>query len=272
MAGFTSYDDIINEITVNGKKYEWNFFKVPSAAEAAGVWHSLWTAVGTPGAGAAPATTPGTVYDDAAGSINFPDQASDQKHLLALAGMSSQHATLMLYDRLVAVSGISVASTGNKTVNSDALPRYTDGVDVQVWLEVTTATTTTAAVCSLNSYTANDSIGSGRSGGTITFPATATNQDVLVGPMPLQSGDRGVKSVEVGLNVGTAASAGVVNVVLLKPLAFLPLTQGISNERDLVLQITSMPRIYDGASLALAVCPGTSNNGNLWGRVVVGYG
>lgn len=273
MAGFVSYDDIIQELTVNGKVFEWHFMKVGSAPEAAGVWHSLWTAVGSPGVGAAPATTPGTAYNDAAGSMNWTAVSPDQKHLLTFGATATQNCTLMLYDRLVGVSGISTASTGAKTVNSTTLPRYsgTDAKDVQCWLEVTTATTTTAPVVNLNQYT-NEAGTTGRSGGSLTFPAAATNLDALVGPMPLQVGDKGIRSVEVGLNVGTASNAGVVNVLLIRPLAYLPIIANIWNEVDLVMQLTSLQRVLDTASLMIGQLAVGGTATTIWGRVKGGYG
>jgi len=273
MSGFSSYDDMINEISVNGKIYEKQFGKVSTTTEAANVPHSLWLAPGSLGAGANPAATPGTQYDDASGSMFFADQASDFKHLITFGAFSNVAGTLTLYDRLVGVSGISVASTGNKTINSAALPRYTgtDSAGVECWLEVTTATTTTAPVVSLNSYTDQDG-NTGQSGGTTTFPAAATNVDVMVGPMLLAAGDTGIRSIEVGLNVGTAAAAGVVNVLLLRRLASINVLPGFWKEMDLVMGLPGMPRVYDGASLALMFTAISSSIVTIWGTLRVTYG
>lgn len=269
---FSSYDDMVSEIT-SGKFQDFNFQKVTGTMHGAGIWHSLWRVNNTPSAGADPATTPGTAYSNTAGSINFAAQATDTKHIITLGAVATTNCTLMLYDRLVGVSGISVASTGNKTINSTALGRYTgaSALDVQCWLEVTTATTTTAAVVNLNSYT-NDAGTSGRSGANFTFPAAATVLNSFLGPLPLASGDLGVRSVEVGLNVATAASAGVVNVVLIKPLLYLPLIANQWNERDAVLQITAMPRLFDGASLAMAVLASGTATTTVWGNLRVAWG
>lgn len=272
MPGFTSYDDIITEMTTNGKRNTIPFAKV-GVAGLVGVWESLWTAVGIPGAGSAPAGTTGTSYSKDNGSINFPDVSTDLRYLLSFGATATQNCTLMLYDRLVGVSGISVASTGNKTVNSTAVPRYsgTAAVGNQVWLEVTTATTTTAAVVSLNSYT-NEGGTAGRAGGSLTFPAAATVLSSLVGPLPLQAGDLGVRSVEVGLNVGTAASAGVVNVLIIRPIAFLPIIANVWNEVDLVLQLTQLERLFDGATLGLAMLHTVTTATNVWGKLITGHG
>jgi hypothetical protein len=84
-------------------------------------------------------------------------------------------------------------------------------------------------------------------------------------------GDKGVRSVET-LNVGTAGTAGVVTVLLMQPLAFLPIIANQWNERDLVLQLSALPQIYDGASLGLAVLASGTTALNIWGNIRIAYG
>jgi hypothetical protein len=159
MAGFTSRDDIINELTTNDKADVWNFYKSTAQAPAVGIWQTLWKGVGQPGAGSDPGGTPGTAYtSDAsaatAGSIWFPDRSTDERYITSVGAAANQSGTLMVYDRLAGVGGFTVhTSTGSKTINSAALDRYsgTAAVANQVWLEVTTATNTTAPVVNLNS-------------------------------------------------------------------------------------------------------------------------
>lgn len=273
MPGFSSYDDLITELTTNGKEYFRTFYKVSSAPEAAGVYHGVWKQAGIPGAGANPATTPGTAYDDAAGSITYPDQASDFKHLVTFGAIANVACTLFLCDRLVGISGIAINATGDKTVNSAALPRYSGAAaaGVEAFYEVTTVTATTAAVVSLNQYTSQDGT-TDRAGGTITFPAAATNVDTMVGPFPLQAGDTGIRSIEVGMNVATAAASGAGQIILLRRLAALYLPLNTWVERDLVLQLASMPRIYDGASLMLMIQATGTGAVTMHGMIKVAYG
>lgn len=270
MPGFASYDELINKITAAAQATDFHFHKASSALQGAGWWHSLWKATGTPAAGSDPAATPGTQYNaSSAGALSFSNVSPMTRHGLSFGAVASQNLTLMVYDRLVGVSGISLATTGVKTVNSTALPRYTDGVGVQPWLEVTTATTTTAPNVNLNSYT-NDSGVAGRSGTGLTFPAAATVLTAAIGPLPPQAGDKGVRSVE-SLNVATAAAAGVVNLILIKPLEYIPLTQSIWNERDLVMQFSKLPRIYDDACLGLMLFASGTTSSQAWGQIKTGY-
>ena len=267
MAGFTSYDDLITEMTTNGKTTSWEFVKTSSAPEGAGIWHSLWAAAGNPGAGSNPATTPGTSHDNTAGSIYFADTSTDQTHLVTFGAMSSVAMNLMIYDRLVSVNQ-SIATTGDKTINSVALPRYTSGVGVYPFVEYSVASTA-AGVFSLSSYT-NQAGTTARVGATVTPPAAVMNVNSIIW-MPIEAGDAGVRSVET-LNVATAATSATVNVVLCKPLAYLPLPANTWVERDLVLQLTALPRLFDGHTLGLAYQATTTTTPTIWGQVRVAWG
>lgn len=278
MAGFTTRDALINAITVSGQRDEQWFTKIaPAAAEAAGVWQSLWKGVGTPGAGSDPAATPGTVYDsDAttpiAGSIWFPDRSPSTRFLTAFGAVASQNCTLLLYDRLAGVSGISLATTGNKTVNSGALTRYSGAAadNNECWLEVTTATTTTAPVVNLNSYTSADG-STAQSGGNVSFPAAATDLHTMV-KMPLSATKKGIRSVEVGLNVGTAAAAGAVNVLITKPLAYLPLAANTYNEISFLDDNMGLPQIFDNATLGIALLATVTTAVTVSGKIQCAWG
>lgn len=278
MPGFSSRDDIISEVTVNGKRDEWNFYKIAAqAAEAAGVWQSLWTGVGNPGAGAAPATTPGTIYTtDAAsataGAIWFPDRSTDLRFLLSFGAVATQNCTLMLYDRLTGVSAISFATTGSKTVNSGALGRYsgTAAVNNEAWLEVTTATTVTAPIVNLNSYTTADGT-TGQSGGSVTFPAVATDIGSMI-QLPLLATKAGIRSIEAGINVATAATAGIMNAIIIKPLARIPLIANQWNEISYLDDTMGLPQIFDNATMGLAILASGATTVQVWGTINSAYG
>lgn len=269
MAGFASYDELISEITAGGKALEGSFSKLTGTMHGAGVWHSLARIAGLPAAMADPATTPGAAEDNFAGSLNWAAVTPETKHILTVQAMGGVAGTLMVYDRLCGVSAISLATTGSKTINSAALTRYTDGVGVQAWLEVTTATTVTAPAVTMNSYTDNDA-NTGQTGTALTFPAAATVLNSLIGPLPLASGDTGVRAVST-INVGTAATAGIVNFLLIKPLVYLPLSANLAGSIDLVRQLASLPRVYDTASLGLAWLATATTTHTIQGLVRLGY-
>lgn len=278
MPGFASRDDLILEITTNAKQDPWFFYKIaPSVSQSVATWQSLWKGVGNPGAGADPATTPGTVYatdagSSTAGAIWFPDRSADLRYLLSLGAVANQACTLLLYDRLAGVSGISCASTGAKTVNSGALTRYSGTAAVlnEVWLEVTTASTTTAAVVKLDSYTSADGT-TAQSGGNVTWPASSTVVTTLI-QVPLSATKQGVRSVEAGLNVVTANTASVVNVLIIRPLARLPIVAGQWNEISLLDDTMGLPQVFDNATLGLALYQTSNVTTTVWGTINCAYG
>lgn len=252
MAGFASYQSLVSNV-VGGLTDTFAITKTLQAPQGAGAWYSSWLQAGCPAAGSNPASTPGTSYVSATGAITFPDVTPQRRFLTQLAlNVVGQPMTLMVYDRLVGIGSIAINASGNKTVNSVALPRYADGTGVQVWLEAPSAlSVNVGTLFNLSSYTNQDGV-VGRSGATIAPPFATLPAGSMIGPLPLQAGDLGVRSVEVGLNIGgVIPAAGTINVVLIKPLAFLV---GISspNERDQILMTTHFPRIFDGASLGLA--------------------
>jgi len=275
MAGFASFDDIVNALSALGQGLDSPFQKIGTAPEAAGVWHSLWRVGPYPSAGgdgAAGSGTPGaggTALTLADGTLAYwADQSGKQKHLLAVDVRATVACTAVLYDRLVSVSGISLVGTGNKNVGSVALPRYTGGEGVQAFLEVTTVTATSAVVGTA-SYTDQGGT-SGATSPAFTFPAAATNVDTLI-PIGLASGDYGVKSVET-LNLTTASGgSGACNLILAKELARIPLLANQTNTRDFLSQVMAVPRIYDGASLMLAMIATGSTAATIDGHLFAAY-
>lgn len=269
MPGFSSYDDIILETSTNGKVAVRPFLKTSQAPEVAGQVVTLWKAAGLPGAGADAGGTPGIAYSSTAGGITLQNEASDLKFLLRLEAVSNQNCSLLVLDRLVSVSGLSIAATGNQTVNSTALTRYTDGVGVEALLELTTATTASAAVISANSYT-DQAGGTGNAGGTITFPAAAQNLDSAFF-LPLAAGDTGYRAIAT-INVATAGTSGVVAVTLVKRLLTIPLVANIGTVIDFTRGYPPMPQIYDGATLMLAIVAGGTSATTVQGAMTFGWG
>jgi hypothetical protein len=265
--GFSSYDDLITQITTNGRKDYFSFTKTAAAAsQGAGTWHSVFTGVGQPGAGS---------YSSQAntlqvGSINFANVSTRTRHILSFGATSTAAGVICLYDRLVEVSGIAFGSTGSKSVSTAALGRYTSGTGVQAWLEVTTAPTATAPICHLLSYT-GDVNGASQVGGSFTWPSATTKVQSMLGPLGLASGDLGLTAVST-LNVDTAGSSSpVASLILMRPIAFLPVAANTWTERDMVLQLASLERIYDGMSLHVMQLCQASVTPTIWGAVQCGY-
>lgn len=70
-------------------------------------------------------------------------------------------------------------------------------------------------------------------------------------------------------------TTGVYNLCLCKPLLTLPMTTvGVAAERDLVNQMPSMPKVYDGACLVWLIYAGSAipNNSAFYGHLDLGWG
>lgn len=250
MTLYSSYDDIIAKCTQNNQVVSIPFFKYDFASLAAGNFFSTWLQPGYPGAGVNPAASPGTAYHNADGSIWLPDDESHTKFLLSVEVFSGYPGAIIIYDRLVSVSGIPLNSTGVKTVNTAALPRYADGLGNEVWLEITSAGFGgSAPVVTLNSYTDEDD-NAGQSGIASTFNTT-TNPVGTLHKLPLSVDDRGVKAV-ASIQVNTAGSGPQCNVLMVHPLVALPYGQANSAAGDNIRGLPGFIPILDGACLGIA--------------------
>lgn len=280
---FTSLDDLINSMT-GGYADDVPWAKFSTAPVAVGVWHSTWAEAGSPGRGGT--DSGGTQYYNGsggsgskanAGGFGFGTVAvSPQGRICtALSVESTQVVNLLIADRLCAIGPVTVSSTGSKTLTTmPTLPRYTSGVGVEVWLEVTTAFTTTAGSFYLNSYTGNSN-GSGTnatSSNVATAIASTIKVGDMIGPFPLLTPDTGVTAL-ASFYVNTAPAAGAVNVVLLRRLqTAVPIAlAGTGNSRNMITQLPAMPIIYDGATLFAMYQAGSTVAPNLYGSLTTAY-
>jgi len=92
--------------------------------------------------------------------------------------------------------------------------------------------------------------------GQIEYSGTGAGK---FGPfIPRAAGDSGMRSVEQ-FNYSVTHTSGVTNLVLCRPLLTLPMTTiGVAAERDLLNQLPSLPRVYDGAHLAWLMYAGAA--------------
>lgn len=280
MAGFTGQDDLINQVSTNGKFYraDWQKSTFATTAHTAGMWYSLFRGGGNPPADAILGTGTNLAFQaltDAttnATGIQHGGAVGGFKVLLNAAAQTAAATTapcvLMLVDLLGFYPVTSVTTTGDQALNNTVtLPRYTDGAGVQAFL--TPSTVMGAATPSIR-LTYTDSAGNAGNLTPATLPigntAAAVTSIVYSGTgagkfgpfMPLAAGDAGIRSVQQ-FNLSVSYVSGVLNLVLCKPLMTLPITTlGVTAERDLVNQFASMPKIYDGACLAWLMLAGAA--------------
>jgi hypothetical protein len=173
--------------------------------------------------------------------------------------------------------------TGTNTITVE-LPRYADGKGVQCFLVPSTvmgAGTPTVTLTYINQL--------GTTGRTTptspalptlnaTAPVTAIPYSGTAsgkfGPfLPLASGDGGVRRA-TAINFSATMTSGVMNLVYCRPLLTLPMTTiGVAAERDLLSQIPSLPRVYDGACLTWLMYAGAATpvNSAFYGHIDFGW-
>ena len=297
MAGFQSQDDLINQITTNGKFYraDWNKNMLPTTAALAGEWSCLLRGGGNPGADSIINTGTNLAFQALtdttanAGAIQHGGDVGGYKHILNASAFTAAATTapciLMLVDMLGWYRVTTVTTTTAQTTNNSVtLPRYTDGAGVNAFIYNSNAT-------ALGAGTPNLSIGYTNSAGTagratpavLPIGKTAAANGLILhsgtgagkyGPfMPLAAGDSGIRSIQTIQN-STSYVSGEYAVALCKPLLTMPITTlGVAAERDLVNQLPSMPRVYDGACLAWLMYHGAATpvNSALYGHLDLGW-
>lgn len=140
MAGFSSYDDLINEATVNGKKFrqDWNKNMLPTTAAVAGEWSMLARGGGNPGADALFNTGSNLTFQSvsdttaSAGSIPHGGNVTPDYKYIANASAFSAAATtmpsvLMLVDLVgfYRVTSMTTATTQAMTNTLSAFSTFT---------------------------------------------------------------------------------------------------------------------------------------------------
>lgn len=271
MSGFQSQDDMVNEISTNGKFYrtDWQKSTFATTAHTAGLWYSLMRGGGNPAADTILGTGTNLAFqalsDTVATASGIPHggNVGDYKVLLNAAAQTAAATTapcvLMLVDMLGFYPITTVTTTGAQTLNNTVtLPRYTGGAGVQAFLTPSTVMGAATPNITLN-YTNSAGTAGKATPATLPIGNTAAAVTSIVhsgtgtgkyGPfIPLAAGDAGIRSVQ-SINLSASYVSGVLNLVLCKPIMTLPITTlGVTAERDLVNQFASMPRIYDGACL-----------------------
>ena len=283
-AGFPTYDSLINAITVNGTALPVQYSKGATTAPVALNYYDLWPVAGNPSAGtyAGSASASIQLTDASTGSLSHGGNVSAlTKHLLRMGGRFSAGATaptLMLYDRTVHYGQVPFNAAALNTFTQTNTPtslRYSTNTDSGCKIMVTVGTTVNGATASqittlgyknqagtagqaapCSATTTNvivsGAVGTATLGARIVSPcATAAGTQVTGWFFPLATGDVGVQSIT---NLTTsAANTGTLCFVMARPLAYLGLgTLGATSEKDLVMMVAGMERVFDGACLAMA--------------------
>ena len=200
------------------------------------------------------------------------------------AAATTAPAVFMLIDQLAVIPITTTTLTTAQTIlGTQTLPRYADGKGVRAYLTPSVVMGAGTPTVTLNYTNTNDVTGRVTPGilpivnatsavGSIAYSGTGAGK---YGPfMPMAPGDQGLKSIQ-SVQFSATMTSGVMNIVLCKPLATIPITTvGVAGERDFVNMLPSMPRIYDGANLQWLMYSGAATpvNSAFYGNIDTAWG
>lgn len=221
-------------------------------------WFAMHDVAGNPGAAtlAVGNTANGAVPTDATSGyppINFSSGTGYLSHVNFGGTVGGR---LVLYDRLFHAGAFNF----NDSLSLSSQPSYSSRVPsanyagLQIWYEQVTAATGNQAVTV--TYT-NQAGTTGRTTGSVSWGVPPTVGRMF--PLPLQAGDSGVQKIESV--VGTTASAGTFNIVVIRQLwtgRVHSVNEGDNHGPDR----TGMPQVFSDSALALMINSDTTGSGN----------
>jgi hypothetical protein len=271
--GFSSLSDLISESTSGGKRQDFQFSKVGSLAVTL-AWASLWNVGSNPTAGAAPSAIPGgsVPTNGTAGGLKQTDPAgSDTLHFTtAFAQGSTAPNTLLLYDRIFHAASVLHTTTSAQAV-SGVPTRYTltAAKGNFAFLEVTTQLSNTAHNITVT-YVDQDGNTAEAAAALAAIPASVVTRIPHVPYyIPLNSGDTGMRNV-TNITMSAALAAGVSNLVMCHPLAWLPCP--VANSMMVMDGINSafnLVEVKTGACLAFLEIKGVASATTYNGQVIL---
>jgi hypothetical protein len=276
MAGFSSQDDLLTQITTGGKYGRIDYNKTTAVAGVAGTWTDLGTATGSTAAntyaGSSLTFVPtddtwseGTVYHG--GNVS-----SATKHFLNASATVFAAAgapwIIMCVDQVgyVPITGGDVTSTSERVITMTALTsgsRWPDGKGLRAYFSSEVAPSTGGPNLTSFKYTDESgntaqnmtvAVGMAAAAGAVTgmIPHSGNAATRYAPFLPLLAGDYGIRDLEAFTFSGGTAYTGSGSLVLhlVKPLWQIPIpASGVLTERDFVNQLPSLPKIPDGACL-----------------------
>lgn len=238
------------------------YTKTASVTTIANTRYTVFAAAGNPTAGTlAGSTNPGALLTDATGGMPLLNAfAGGATGYLTRVAYANTVATRMeLWDKIFAVN-VSLTTLATTTMSSNPsitgrIPNGTEYSSVRLFVEITTtvsATATTVQVTYLDqsatsrAATATSSLSGFVAGRWVEIPLVAGS-----------TGVSGIVSVTVG---GTVATAGAVNVIIVRPLWTNRVTVANSGGVD-GIDRTGMPVVFDTSALVLTTVADSTSSG-----------
>ena len=251
MAAITDLSDLVNLATNGGAVPPQNIFwhkdarvgAGAAAATVAGRLTSLWLYNGSPSGGAVPPTSATVPTNATDGSLKQADPTGGrQLWMTGTVGCANVGGTLILYDRLLHISGLSGTVTTAQTVSGTA-GRYTgtDAAGSVIWIEIYTAIGGTATTITA-SYTDQDG-NAGQTSQAAAIGGVGLQEAQRIIPLTLAAGDTGVRAVASVDLVASTGTAGNFGVTIARPFAYIVLP--VANNGQIRDFIAGLPAILE---------------------------
>lgn len=289
---FSSFDDLINEMSTNGKFNRYDFTKTSAITAGVGRWYDMSLQNGLPVANPYTAETTNLKFRalsdaDGMGIWHGGNVSPDTKHIVNIGAFGNTATSVPSVLQLVDVLGYypitTVTTTTAQTLNNTVtLPRYADGAGVRAYI-VARATCGAGTPTIQISYTNEKGVSGRVVPVTLTAVTTAAAGHIIHSDptanhygcfIPLANGDSGIQSIQT-ITLSATMTSGSIALVLCKPLTSLPITVlGVQSERNLLNQLPSLPRVYDGANLNFLMFTGGAYaaGGSISGYVEFAHG
>ncbi len=278
MAAITNLDDYVARLTASTQETVWwwkdnriDGVAIPSSQQ--GRWLDLWKHSGQPSHGDTPPTSAAAPTRETAGALGQTNPGGGEElylNSLSVCGGVNAATTvgcLMVYDRLVHISGLSGTVTSAQTVGG-TLTRYTGAEAAGNVAMVTVYTLIGTTVTTVTANYTNENGTSGRTSEPQQTGGTGYREQGRAILLPLAAGDRGIRSVESVTLLGTTGTAGDFGVSIIRPIAIVPfLLPGAGGYRELVFNSPILPKIKTDACLSFLFLPSVALiNLNLMGH------
>ena len=229
---------------IGASKFRLTWMKTGTRTLVAAMPYTVFDIAGSPGAGTLNVgnTANGLVHTDAvSGYPIIPSFSGGNGYLSKVEFGSSVACCFDLYDRLFVAGAYSYSA--NITLSSQ--PSYSGRIvggnysGLQLWIEAVTAFTGTLGV----RIYYNDQDGNAGDTGVVTTLALPVGRCYQI---PLAAGDNGIQ--QINQVVGSTATAGTFNVMVLRPLWFGRVISANGGDVHDLLK-TGFPQIFEDSAL-----------------------
>jgi hypothetical protein len=276
MAGFNTVDEGVQSWSVHRKGQRLTFNKTAAAASSGAIPQTLWTATGLPAAGAygTQGRANGRVLTDATtGAFAYGNAAGGESmHLFSFGAATittNGTGSFILVDRISDIL-LALNDAGGTLTGVDATSRLDSttapGSGALLWLEVQSVLGTATTL----SFGYTNQLGTGsRSTGNIVSTASQAASKSINSNLwqPLQAGDSGIRTLD-SVTLVSGSGTGSYAAALVKHIATIPLLSAeVYTERDYVVEIPNLEKIFDDSCLALMWVPAASVTATFFGEI-----